>query len=382
MSRPVIAIVGGGIGGVAAGAALLQSGCTVRIFERAGQLREAGTGIILWPNATGILERMGALPEVLRLGQRGTRFLVRSSSGKLFMNICTAAADTPTVGVSRPDLLRALAALVPAEDVYTDHELTTVESTGTSVRLHFRNGESFACDGVVGADGIHSGIRAGIQRARRPVYRGYAILRGLADAPAALASGDNGESWGAGHRFGVLGVGKGKICWYATVNTEDPRDLTEDRKRRLEETFRGWHHPIPELIASTDPEAILLHGAYDVGILPSWSRGPITLLGDAAHAITPNLGQGACLAIEDAFVLAQCLRDGKGVSDSFRRYERLRFHHVRNTILRSRWIGHAGQWQGRAAVTVRNAVTRLLPPRMFECHTSLEERLAALCGTS
>jgi 2-polyprenyl-6-methoxyphenol hydroxylase-like FAD-dependent oxidoreductase len=297
------------------------------------------------------------------------------------MNICTSAADTPTVALGRPDLLRALAALVPGDCIYTGHELAAIEFVKKGVRLRFSNRETFECDAVVGADGIHSRIRTGLLGASQPSYRGYAIFRGLAGTHAALTPGHNGESWGAGRRFGILGIGKDKVCWYATVNTSDLTAFAEDRKEKLQQLFHGWHHPIPGLIAATEPDAILLNGAYDLRISHSWSRRPVTLLGDAAHALTPNLGQGACMAIEDAFVLAQCLRDCGGVGEAFRRYESLRFRHVRNTILRSRWIGRVGQWEARAAVAVRDAVTRLLPPRMFECHSSLEERLAALCGT-
>jgi 2-polyprenyl-6-methoxyphenol hydroxylase-like FAD-dependent oxidoreductase len=379
MSKGTIAIIGGGIGGIAAGVALRQSGFAVRLFERAHELREAGTGIILWPNATGILHKLGALAEILSHGHLSTRFLVRSQSGDPLMNINTGVADMPAVGVHRADLLRALAELLPPECVCLGHELADVQFTGRKVRLEFSNGETFLCDGLVGADGIHSSVRR-LLGAGKASYRGYAIFRGLVEAPASLVQGHNGESWGAGRRFGILAVGKNRICWYATANTTDPQRLADDRKRRLQQLFAGWHDPIPELIAAADPTEILLNSACDHSASRLWSKDAVTLLGDAAHALTPNLGQGACMALEDAFVLAQCLVKSASVSKGFRRYESLRFSPVRNAVLRSRWIGHVGQWENPLVTSVRNAVTSLLPPRMFECHTTLEQRLAALVG--
>lgn len=380
MPKGTIAIIGGGIGGIAAGVALLQAGFTVRVFERASQLREAGAGVILWPNATGILRELGALSEVLSQGQCSTHFLVRSFSGGLLMNIGTAAADMPTVGLHRADLLRALARLLPPECVCVGHELHTVRFIGGKAFLRFSNGESFVCDGIVGADGIHSRIRTGLLGASPPAYRGYAIFRGLVDAPAALSPGHNGESWGPGQRFGILAVGKNKVCWYATANTPDPRQLAEGRKQNLQQLFRGWHHPIPELIAAANEDEILLNSACDLGTSRSWSDKPVTLLGDAAHALTPNLGQGACMALEDAFVLAKCLRAHSSVGDGFRRYERLRFPAVRSAVLRSRWLGHVGQWEARAAVAFRDTITHLLPARLFECRSTAAERMGSLIG--
>jgi 2-polyprenyl-6-methoxyphenol hydroxylase-like FAD-dependent oxidoreductase len=380
MSKGTIAIIGGGIGGIAAGVALRQSGFAVRVFERAHELREAGTGIVLWPNATGILHKLGALSEILSQGHVSTRFLVRSHSGHSLMDINTAVADMPAVGVHRADLLRALAELLPRECVCLGHELIAVRFAGRKVRLEFSNGETFLCEGLVGDDGIHSSVRR-LLGGRKASYRGYVIFRGLVEAPISLVQGHNGESWGLGRRFGILAAGKNKICWYATANTSDPQLLADDRKQRLQELFAGWHDPIPQLIAAAAPGDILLNPACDHRTSRLWSKESVTLLGDAAHALTPNLGQGACMALEDAFVLAQCLAPSGGVSQGFRRYESLRFSHVRNAVLRSRWIGQVGQWENRLITSLRDAVTRLLPPRMFECHTTLEQRTAALLGT-
>ena len=370
--------MGAGIGGIAAGIALLDAGFQVTVFERAEELREVGAGMSLWPNGTGVLQQFGLLDRVMEHGALGTNFLLRKSSGELLMNIRTAEADTPTVCVHRADLLRALTDAFPGECVKLGHTLEDVSFIGARAHLKFHNGEEFVCDGVIGADGIHSRIRSSLPGTRKPAYRGYAILRALADVPPELASGHNEETWGFGNRFGVLSIGKNKICWYATANTSGPFQPAHDCKERLLETFRGWHSFIPDLIEQTDPGAILVTDACD--LVPFRSRGPrpVTLLGDAAHALTPNLGQGACMALEDSFVLATCLRQYENIAEAFRRYESLRFSHLLSAVLRSRWLGYVGQWESRAAVALRNAITRLLPASNFECHIPFAEYIARL----
>jgi len=379
MSKGTIAIIGGGIGGIAAGITLLRAGFAVKVFERAGQLREVGSGVSLWPNGTGILEELGMLPTILSQGQLGTHFLLRSDSGALLMNIKTAEADTPTVCVHRADLLRALADAFPQEHVCLGHELVVAQVNGGKVHLQFSNQSSFVCDGVVGADGIHSRVRNILVGPERPTYRGYTVFRGLVDAHPALSPGHNGESWGSGQRFGFLAIGKNKVCWYATANTPDPHHLADQGKKLLQDIFSSWHHPIPEMVAATDPSTILVNNACDIKPFRS-GVGPVTLLGDAAHALTPNLGQGAGMALEDAFVLAKCLGNRNTVAEGFRLYESLRLPHTRSAILRSRWLGQVGQWEGRIAISLRNAITRLLPAQLFECHSTANERMATLTG--
>jgi 2-polyprenyl-6-methoxyphenol hydroxylase-like FAD-dependent oxidoreductase len=381
MSGKTIAIIGAGIGGVAAGVALHHAGFAVRVFERASHLREAGAGMSLWPNGTGVLKRLGLLEAVARHGQSGTQFLVRSQSGQTLMDIGTAEAETPTICVHRAHLLRVLADALPAESLSVGHELAEMEFTGDKVDLRFSNGERLICDGVVGADGIYSRMRGRIDRPSKPVYRGYAIFRGIADVPENFFAGHNSESWGKGRRFGILAIGGNKVCWYATVNSAEPPRHSDWPKERLQEIFRKWHNPIPELIAATDPSDIMLSAACDQQPARLWSKRPATLIGDASHALTPNLGQGACMAMEDALTLANCLRQEKDVAAGFRAYEARRFPRVRNAIWRSRWLGEVGQWESRAVVTVRNAVTRVLPGRMFECHSSFAELMALLGGS-
>jgi 2-polyprenyl-6-methoxyphenol hydroxylase-like FAD-dependent oxidoreductase len=185
-------------------------------------------------------------------------------------------------------------------------------------------------------------------------YSGRAIRRGY-----------NSESWGHGNRFGILDVGNGMFTWYATANIPK-RDagVPNDRKRELLQSFQGWHDPIPALIGSS--ELIIENGAYDLAPLARWTAGRVTLLGDAAHPCTPNLGQGGGMALEDALVLAKCVSGVRCLETALRRYEALRRRRTRHIQQRSLVIGHIGQWENRAVVAGRRAVTSLLPAALFE----------------
>ena len=361
-----VGIIGGGIGGVAAGAALHRLGIHAVVYERAPRLNEAGAGMMLWPNATRVLKSLGVLEEVSARSGRNTHFLVRSSCGKVLMNIALGEFDVPALCTRRSDLLASLLSALPRGCIRLGRELTHLEQSGSGVRVHFADGCIEEHDAVIGADGIRSRVRASLFGVSDPIYRGYSVWRGVAAyAGEAIRPGFNSETWGHGSRFGILDIGQGRFTWYATANVPQ-RDaaLPGGRKSELLQRFAGWHEPIPDLIEST--ELILENGAYDLPPLPRWTAGRVTLLGDAAHPCTPNLGQGGGMALEDAMVLAKCVSSERSIESALRRYESLRRRRTRHIQHRSLVMGHIGQWQNRAAVAGRRVVTSLLPAALFE----------------
>jgi 2-polyprenyl-6-methoxyphenol hydroxylase-like FAD-dependent oxidoreductase len=183
----------------------------------------------------------------------------------------------------------------------------------------------------------------------------------------AVPAGCNSETWGAGKRFGILNTDHRRFTWYATSNVPPHHsDAACGRKRELQQMFDGWHEPIANFIDATDESGILRNRACDFAPLRQWGRGMVTLLGDAAHSCTPNLGQGGCMALEDALVLAKCVNREPCLRTALREYESLRYQRTRRIQKRSRLIGRIGQWQSPLFVTGRHVVTRLLSPRLIE----------------
>jgi 2-polyprenyl-6-methoxyphenol hydroxylase-like FAD-dependent oxidoreductase len=363
-----IGIVGGGIGGIATAVALHQAGFNAVVYEKEERLREVGVGMMLWPNATRVLRELGLLERVLACSGPNTHFLVRSSSGKVLMNIALGQFDVPAVCARRADLLAVLLTALPRERICLGHDLQYLKQSRNKVRLHFSGGLVSEHDAVVGADGIRSRVRSELFGDSDPIYRGYTVWRGAARYDGnALPPNSNSETWGIGKRFGILNTGHKRFTWYATSNVPSNHlDAPCGRKRELQDMFAGWHEPIADLIDASQEDEILKHGARDFAPLRRWGDGLVTLLGDAAHPCTPNLGQGGCMALEDALVLAKCLDREASLRDALRSYESLRFHRTRGIQHRSLLMGRIGQWQNPLLVTGRRVVTRLLSPKLIE----------------
>ena len=367
-SRPNIGIIGGGIGGVAAAVALRQVGIEAVVYERSSQLGEVGAGMMLWPNATRVLQRMGLLPDILERCGSSTHFLVRSSSGAVLMNIALGEFEVPAICMRRSDLLAVFLSALPREQIRLGYTLSKLEQSKNEVRVIFENGFEAKHDVLIAADGIRSTVRSALFGSSDPIYRGYTVWRGVASYEGdAIVPGANSETWGVGKRFGLLRVGPTKFTWYAAANVPAGHvDGPQGRKRELLAAFSDWHEPIPELIAATPEEEIRKNGVYDVAPLRLWGKGRVMLLGDAAHACTPNLGQGGGMALEDAAVLAKCIANESSAVVALRRYEDLRRQRTRHIQQRSRLMGAIGQWENRVFVAGRRVVTGLLPARLFE----------------
>lgn len=362
--REKVIIVGGGIGGLATAIALRRQGLDVAVFEQAEELREIGAGLSVWPNATGALEKLGLLPRLLERSEVLERLQLRTWKGELLSDIRTVADfATPSVCVHRADLLSILKAEVPDECVRLGQRFEDFAERDGAVTARFSGGQEVTGDGLVGADGLNSTVRARILGPSKPVYRGYWACRGVARFTLPKAYEHTAtESWGAGQRFGIEPMGRGRVFWYATANApEGSLGEQEGWKRELLGKFRGWHSPIPELLEATECEAILKHEIMDRRAVRKWGEGRVTLLGDAAHPTTPNLGQGACMAIEDALVLAQCLSRREEMTARLRRYESFRFKRTEFITRESRRAGWIGQMENALAVALRSVWLKTLP---------------------
>ncbi len=362
------AIIGGGIGGLTTAIALRKIGFEVDVYERAPELKEVGSGMSLWPNAVRSLNEID--PNILsRLQTRGRslrRLLMKDPSGELIKTLPLPAADCNGIAIHRAELQSALAEAVSARSIHLDHTFSRLEQSPKSVLLHFENGATVEADLVVACDGIHSAVRKSLGLNTKLSNRDYSVWRGMThihseDEALHLGlehDGDFSESYGHGRRFGILRLGPGRIHWYAAANNSlCPPDMSE--AVALQKLFAGWHAPIPELIENAE-SAICTKVQDRLATLP-WVVGRVAILGDAAHPISPNFGQGACLAIEDAVVLAASLQNHSNLPRALRRYELSRYPRCLEILFMSREAGRFAQLQNRALVHFRKYFIKLAP---------------------
>jgi 2-polyprenyl-6-methoxyphenol hydroxylase-like FAD-dependent oxidoreductase len=369
-----IAIIGGGIGGLTAALALRQFGFDPQVFEQAPQLLEVGAAIIMWPNAMRVLHRLG-LTEVLR--QHGgiveqARWL--KQDGSQMNHFALPQSDAPAIALHRADLQRALIEALPQDSIHLGRVFESYkQTTDRIVTTHFREGSSFECDVFIGADGLHSRARAQLLHDGPPIDRGYSSWRGVvAKTPASIAPATAYEIYGRGQRFGIGPLGNGRVGWWATANTT--HDISKEStgaasRNELLRLFDGWCEPVPDLIHATPLTSLVRNEVYDRWPSRKWGEGSMTLLGDAIHPATPNLGQGGCLAIEDAAVLARSLHQyGRtaGVPCALRRFEALRYARATAISRYSRIYGAVGQAENGLAVWLRGLLLSAFPKRFTE----------------
>lgn len=358
-----VIVIGGGIGGLTAAIALQRRNIEVEVFERSPELREVGAGISLWPNAMKALRKLGLGAALDPLSHANSESFLRTSTGAILSRTPAGAWEqrfgSGMVVFHRADLLNALAQAVGPSALHLNHACEGFNSDPDGgVTARFTNGSTVRGDALIGADGLHSAVRAALGHRTPPRYSGYTAWRGIPTFPHAKLM--PGETWGSGKRFGIVPVQGGRVYWYATANVPESGSATLPQSPL--DLFRGWHEPVEALIRATPESAILRNPIYDRDPIPDWGKGRVTLLGDAAHPMTPNLGQGACQAIEDALELAATLaKPNPSVEQALRAYESRRMNRTKTIVLTSRRIGNLGQIESAPLCFLRNLALRLTP---------------------
>jgi 2-polyprenyl-6-methoxyphenol hydroxylase-like FAD-dependent oxidoreductase len=257
------------------------------------------------------------------------------------------------VALHRADLQSTLLHALPDDSIHLDHSFINYKQHGDRIAATFAHGDAVEADFLIGADGIHSDVRLQFINDGDPVYCGYTVWRGISPViPKQIPGTTALEFHGRGKRFGIGPVGLGRLGWWATANTDDG-DLTS--------LFAGWYRPVLELIEATPEKSILKTRALDRDPIKNWGAGRMTLLGDAIHPTTPNLGQGGCLAMEDALILARCFEKYGAIEEALRKYERLRYQRTAALTKYSRYYGAAGQWENIWARRLRRTTLSLVP---------------------
>jgi salicylate hydroxylase len=331
-----IAIVGGGIGGLSAALLLLQRGFDVQVYERAPELLEVGAGLQMGPNAVRIIQSMGLSEELARVAseppymasvrwQDGSRISVRRTDN------AREVYGAPYYTVHRGELLSLLLQAIPPERVHVSHTCVGVAQDGDEVRLDFENGRQVVADIVIGADGIHSVIRAAIVGPDKPLFSGFCAYRGMIPIERfqKLGEEDLAAVWfGPGSHLVQYPISSGTMINFVGVVTEPnwTRESWYDTASKEEYLayFDGWHPRLKAILNEVDESKLMKWALYERAPLPYWHKGRIALLGDAAHAMLPFMGQGAAQAIEDGAILARCLAAFPEAETALAAYERIR----------------------------------------------------------
>jgi 2-polyprenyl-6-methoxyphenol hydroxylase-like FAD-dependent oxidoreductase len=357
-------IIGAGIGGLATALSLQKQGIESVIYERAAEVRADGAGLSIWANALRVLDYLGVYEELAAksaIQGKGGLYTAKGAILSQAENDSSSIDTTLALVVHRSDLHEAL--LKPLKmPICTGREFSHYEQLDETVRVHFKDGTSETADILIAADGLYSGVRLQMQPKSLPVYSGYGAWRAVVNFDYSKVSDYWGESWGKGQRFGIAPIGENRIYWFATNNLPAEKRFTgAESKAHLLRQFADWHDPIPELIAATSAESILYHPIYDIEPLQHWVNGRVALLGDAAHAMTPNMGQGACQAIEDAYALGHLLGSSTSITMALAQYEALRMPRAASIMTRSRQIGKVGQVTNPLLCWLRDTAMKLLP---------------------
>ncbi len=359
-------IVGGGPGGLTAALALRQVGFDPIVFERAQADEQRGTGLTLWPNAFCALDKLGLAEAVQEVCFPMSGIAMRSWRGDFFFKLMGNRKNDFLDGhtgmtVHRPDLMAVLLTALGRSKVAFGARCTGFQQSSEGVTAYFGDGNEVSGELLIGADGINSVIRSQLLGQLKLLYAGYVVWRGVAVYNLEEPIGTT--SMGRGRQFGYFPMTDNRVYWFASASLPaGGTDEATGRKQQLIERFGAWHSPVPGIIKATSAEAIIRNDIYDLDPLATWGEGRVRLLGDAAHPAVPTLGQGACQAIEDAVVLAACLRQSPQVNRALADYEARRKQRTKVITLQSRRLGRMGYWKNPLACWIRNQVMKRIPP--------------------
>ncbi len=361
-------VIGAGIAGLATAVALQRLSHDVTVLEARSDTT-SGAGISIWPNALAALDHIGLGDAVREAGGPVTAGTLRWRTGAWLRHPSreriVKALGEPLVVVRRSALNNVLAGALASGTVHNGVTAKEVELTPDGVRITLSDSTTRQAAAVIGADGTHSVVARRLNGSLHNRYAGYTAWRGIADY--ALDPDLAGETLGAGE-CGHVPLGPDHTYWFATERALEGRVAPEGELAYLQTKFASWAEPIPALLAATDPDVVLHNDLYDRDQARVWSRGPIVLVGDAAHPMRPHLGQGGCQGLEDAAILASFVEQTDDPATAFARFAEFRRPRVRALVRESAQIGQLVNLRPAFLSAAVSRATVLVPEAVLTRH--------------
>ena len=352
-------IIGAGIGGLTTALTLKQKGLNVKIYEGSSEIKPAGAGIILANNAMQVFQKLGLQDKIEKAGNK-ISYMKITDDQLIPLSVVNLSEyekkyDVSNVAIHRGELQRILANEIGFENINLSKRLTKIEKNEL-FKLTFEDNSTIESKIVIGADGIKSVVRNQLftentlRNANQYCWRGICEI----DLPENYYNELN-EAWGKGKRFGFVKISDKKVYWYALTNS---KSKTPDN---LLEIFKEFHKDIQRIITATPISQIITSDILDLKPIKKWQDGNVCLVGDSAHATTPNLGQGACQAIEDAYVIGKLLDKGVSIENCFLQYQTIRMKKA-HTIVNTSWsLGKLAHIENGLGVKIRNMIMKNMP---------------------
>jgi len=365
-----VTIIGAGIAGLTTAIALNKIGVNTLIYEASPTIKGIGAGLVLSANAIIAFSRLGIMEEVIQCGRILPSFLILDQKGKQISRTNSKRISTKygvdNFAIHRGELHRLLLSKLDSSSIHADKKAIDIEQKINSVTVKFEDDSTLETEFLVAADGIHSAIRKKLLPFSRPRYAGYTCWRAIIDNDL-LDLTESSETWGTNGRFGVVPLTNSQVYWFACINApQNDSKLKNYSIKDLLHHFKEYHEPIPAILSETQNTNLLWNDIIDLKPIDKYAFGNIILIGDAAHATTPNMGQGACQAIEDAIVLSNELSKNVDFKEAFKNFEKRRIRRTHSIANLSWYIGKIAQLDNRLLVSLRNFVFRLIPERFNE----------------
>lgn len=359
------AIVGAGVAGLSAAIGLESINRNYAIFEQTKVIKGIGAGFGLAANAMQALEFLGLKSDVEKIGFYTSSFNILDQNGNILLapdtQKLTQQYKQSNFTIHRADLHHYLLSQIDIKNLFLGKKATHLEQRKENVKLYFDDGSSYTCKYLIIADGVKSPLRQQILPKSTPRYSGYTCWRATIDNSTILL--DKGtETWGAQGRFGMTPLVGNRIYWYACVNS--PANNPKFKAYTIEDLvnhFSCYQDPIPTVLRHTKSEDLIWNDIIDIKPLKTLAYDNILLIGDAGHATTPNMGQGACQALEDVAVLVDELKKNNKTSAAFQSFDKRRLARTRYITDTSKFIGEVSQWENPFKIAIRNTMLKILP---------------------